>query len=161
MSAYEIASKDDVLRKLLDEAVHQVRAAEGSILLLSDDGKSLRFVVSHSPVADKLLALEQPLGQGITGLSVSLQQPMIVNETERSGAFDPSVDVQTGVSTKSIMVVPLTTPEREFGALTAINSSAGAGFVARDLENYSAFAERIASRLAELGLGIKDAGAVR
>jgi GAF domain-containing protein len=136
-------------------------AAEGSILLLSEDGKSLRFVVSHSPVADKLRALEQPVGKGITGLSVSLQQPMIVNKTERSGAFDPSVDVQTGVKTKSIMVIPLATPDGEFGALTAINSATSDGFVARDLERYSEFAEQIAARLSSLGFGMKDVGPVR
>jgi GAF domain-containing protein len=145
----------------LDEAVQAVSAAEGSILLLSEGGKSLRFVVSHSPVADKLLALEQPLGKGITGLSVSLQQPMIVNETERSSAFDPSVDAETGVQTKSIMVVPLVTPAEEFGALTAINSIARVGFAAQDLERYSEFAEQIASRLSDLGLGMKDVGAIR
>lgn len=161
MSVYEIASKDSVLRKLLDEAVRAVRATEGSILLLSEDGKSLRFVVSHSPVADKLLHLEQPLGKGITGLSVSLQQPMIVNETERSSAFDPSVDVETGVHTKSIMVIPLVTPAQEFGALTAINSSASVGFEAPDLERYSEFAEQIASRLSNLGLKMNDAGTVK
>jgi GAF domain-containing protein len=161
MSAHEIASKDTVLRQLLDEAVDAVRAAEGSILLLSDDGKCLRFAVSHSPVADKLRGLEQPLGKGVTGLSVSLQQPMIVNETQRSTAFDPSVDAKTGVNTKSIMVIPLVTPEREFGALTAINSAANIGFVAHDLERYSDFAEQIASRLSHLGLGIKDVGAVK
>ena len=161
MNADETTSNDAVLRQLLDEAVKAVSAAEGSILLLSDDGKCLRFVISHSPVADKLRGLEQPLGKGITGLSVALQQPMIVNETEQSTAFDPTVDAKTGVKTKSIMVVPLVTPERELGALTAINSAAGTGFVADDLERYSDFAEEIASRLSHLGLGIKDVGAVR
>lgn len=151
MGAHETASGDEPLRQLLLEAVSAVGAAEGSILLFTEDGDRLRFALSRSPVADKLLGLEQPLGKGITGLAVSLQQPMIVNEAHRSATFDPSVDAQTGVSTKSIMVVPLVTPEDEFGALTAINSAAGAGFNAEDLERYSEFAERIAERLSQLG----------
>jgi GAF domain-containing protein len=161
MIAYETVSKDALLRQLLDEAVEAVCAKEGSILLLSEDGKILRFVVLHSPVADKLRGLEQPLGKGITGLSVSLQQPMIVNETEGSTTFDPSADTQTGVKTKSIMVVPLVTPEQEFGALTAINSTASAGFGTQDLERYSEFAEQIAGRLSNLVFETNDVGTVR
>jgi GAF domain-containing protein len=161
MSAYEMASKDAVLRQLLDEAVEAVSAEQGSILLLSEDGKSLRFVVSRSPVADKLRGLEQPIGKGISGLSVSLQQPMIVNETDRSTAFDPSVDTKTGMKTESIMVIPLVTPEQEFGALTAVNSTASGGFAAQDLERFSEFAEQIAGRLSKIGFEQRDVGAVR
>jgi len=156
-----MASQDAVLRRLLDEAVAKVCAAEGSILLLSEDGTSLRFVVSTSRVADKLRGLAQPLNKGITGLSVSLQQPMIVNHTAESSAFDPSVDAETGLKTESIMVVPLVTPEQEFGALTAINSTAISGFGTHDLERYSEFAEQIARRLSNLGFETKDAGSFR
>ncbi len=160
MGAHEIASQDAVLRQLLDEAVAAVGAAEGSILLLTEDGERLRFALSHSPVAEKLFGLEQPLGKGITGLAVSLQQPMIVNETGQSAAFDPSVDSETGVRTKSIMAIPLVTPEEEFGALTAINAARGEGFAVSDLERYSEFAERIAHRLSELGIKMTDVRAV-
>ena len=151
MSAYERTSSDVMLQQLLEEALRAVGAEEGSILLLSDDGQRLRFVVSHSPVADKLLGLEQPLDNGIMGLSVSLQQPMIANEAERNTAWDPSVDAKTGVKTNSMMVVPLGTPTRKIGALTAINSGASAGFSGQDLECYGQFAQQIASRLSSLG----------
>lgn len=160
MNVYEIASKDAALRRLLDEAIEAVCAEQGSILLLSEDGKSLRFVVSRSPVADKLRQIEQPMGKGITGLAVALQQPMIVNETGRSTAFDPSVDAKTGTKTKSIMVIPLVTPQQEFGALTAINSTASAGFVPHDLEQFSEFAEKIAERLSKLPFDTPNVGTV-
>jgi len=161
MNAYQTASEDSALRQLLDEAVETVCAAEGSILLLSEDGKFLRFVVSTSGAADKLRGLKQPLTKGITGLSVSLQQPMIVNETGESPAFDPSVDAETGLKTASIMVIPLVTPEQEFGALTAINSTAISGFGTQDLERFSEFAEQIARRLSNLGFEVNDVGSVR
>ena len=159
MNPYEKASQDRSLRILLEEALHEVHAAEGSVLLLSTGGSALRFVVSISPVADRLLALEQPLGKGVTGLSVSLQQPMVVNELREHASFDPSVDRETGVTTKSLMVVPLSTPEQEFGAITAINSDKPGGFTEDDLENYTARAETIAQRLLELDLGMEDVGA--
>ena len=160
MIAYEKASLDAALRQTLDEAVAAVCAAEGSILLLSDDGGSLRFVLSHSPVADKLIGLQQPLVHGITGLSVSLQQPMIVNETHDNAAFDPSVDAKTGMTTRTIMVVPLVTPREEFGALTAINSTRPEGFGLEDLNRYSMYAEQICRRLTDLELGMEHVGAL-
>jgi sigma-B regulation protein RsbU (phosphoserine phosphatase) len=159
MNPYEKASQDQALRGLLQEALHEVHAAEGSVLLLGMGGSTLRFVVSISPVADRLLSLEQPLEKGVTGLSVCLQQPMVVNELHEHASFDPSVDRETGVTTKSLMVVPLSTPAQEFGALTAINSDKPGGFSADDLENYTAHAETIAQRLMELDLGMDDVGA--
>ncbi|MFZ4766578.1 MAG: hypothetical protein ACOYMN_16625, partial [Roseimicrobium sp.] len=69
------------------------------------------------------------------------------------------VDGATGVTTQSLMVVPLTTPQQEFGALTAINSRNAGGFSTNDLENYTASAESIAQRLTELDLGMDDVGA--
>ena len=161
MIAYETASKDPVLRQLLNEAVEAVCAKEGSILLLSKEGRVLRFVVSTSGSEKKLQGLEQPITKGITALSVSLQQPMIVNQTAKSPAFDPSVDAQTGVKTESIMVIPITTPKEELGALTAVNSTVATGFSGHDLERYSEFAEQIASRLSGLGFGKKDAGTIK
>lgn len=160
MNAYEKAAQDPALRCLLDEAVQSVQAAEGSILLLGADGGSLRFVLSVSPVSDTLLRLDQPLSKGITGLAVSLQQPMVVNETHRNPVFDPTVDGQTGVVTRSLMVVPLATPHQEFGALTAINPRNAAGFSSEDLRRYTLVSEGIAQRLTELDLGMEDVGAL-
>ena len=151
MSAFETAANDPALRQLLADALKAVDGAEGAILLVSDDGERLRFVVAQSAVANALLGLEQPLEKGIVGRSVSLQQPTIVNEAEQEGAFDPSVDAKTGVRTKSIMVVPLIRSARGIGALTAVNSTAPAGFSENDLKSYTHSAEEITRRIAQLG----------
>jgi GAF domain-containing protein len=145
---------------MLDEAVEAVSAAEGSILLLTEDGGHLRFVLSHSAVEEKLKGLQQPLSHGITGLAVSLQQPMIVNHTKQNPMFDPSVDAAVGMKTEAIMIVPLVTPREEFGALTAINSSRAEGFGLDDLQRYSVFAEQICRRLTDLELGMEHVGAI-
>lgn len=158
MSAYSKVSGDSVLRQLLDEVVDSVLAESVAILLLDETGLNLRFVLAHSAASEKLLGLEQPLSKGITGLAVSFQQPMIVNQTEEDPAFDPTVDSKTGMTTESIMVVPLVTPHNEFGALTAVNSRKDMGFSREDLEACSIFAERMCRRLTELDLGMQDAG---
>lgn len=160
MTAYEIVSGDPALRHLLEQALQAVHAPEGSILLLSDDGQGLLFTLCCSPAAQNLSNLQQPLRKGITGLAVSLQQPMIVNDPGKNSAFDPTVDAAAGTVTKSIMVVPLATPEAEFGALAAINSQEPGGFNSENLERFSDFAEQISARLTELDLGMGDGGAL-
>jgi GAF domain-containing protein len=161
MSAYAKVSSDGVLRQLLDEAMESVRAGSGAILLIDEGGRKLRFAVARPEASEKLLGLEQPLDKGITGLAVCFQQPMIVNQTEEDPTFDPTVDSKTGMSTESIMVVPLVTPYNEFGALTAVNSRKETGFSSYDLEAYSVYAERMCRRLTELDLGMQDAGSFK
>lgn len=141
---------DAALNAMLADAVEAVKAGEGSLLMLEENAEKLRFVVCHSPVADKLVGTEQALDKGITGLSVSLQQPMIVNDTQADPSFSADVDKLTNVNTRSIMVVPLVGPDHELGALTAINSNAPTGFSTCDLEAYAEAADRITDRILEV-----------
>ena len=153
MNAYQTAGDDPVLQKLLHSAITQVQAAEGSILLLADQGQSLEFALSESPVAEKLIGLHQPLDKGITGLAFTLQQPMIVNDVGCDASFDPTVQNHSGVETRSIMVVPLVSPEAEYGAVTAINSKSGC-FTESDLTAFGESSRLIVERLDELDLSL-------
>ena len=148
---YDKVSDDVRLQQLLAAAVESVGGGEGSLLLVNPDGDKLRFVISHSPVADKLVGTEQDLTEGITGLAVALQQPMIVNDVASDPRHNSAVDDMTTVQTKSIMVVPLVSPEAEFGALTAINSKAATGFSSADLQSFCEASEGVLARLVELG----------
>ena len=141
------ASRDRELRDLLADALREVNATEGSILLANADGSRLRFIVAHSPMAESLIGLEQQTGKGIVGRCVTSQQPVIVNDTEDEADFDPSVDQKTHVRTKSIMVVPLLDAGRLLGAVTAINSTAPGEFTPQDLQRYSEFAAQVTARL--------------
>jgi adenylate cyclase len=153
-------STDKALHHLLSELLHSLDAEEGSVLLINDASDALDFIVCESPVAPKLLYTSQPVGKGITGLAFTLQQPMVVNDVTRDQSFDPTVQQRTGVTTHSIMVVPLSTPESEFGALTAINSRREGGFSAEDLAQGGETARRITERLVELNVQVptEDAG---
>ncbi len=153
MNPYQIAASDSVLRRILHAAIQNVSAGEGSILLLAGDGNALEFAVSESPVADKLVGLRQPLGKGITGLAFTLQQPMVVNDPGSDASFDPTVQNHSGVVTRSIMVVPLVSPDAEYGAVTAINSTSGA-FSDIDLDVFAEAARLIVGRLGELHLSL-------
>ena len=152
MSDLEAISGDAELRDLLAAAVGEVNATEGSILLVTADRQQLRFIVCHSPVADQLVGTTQHVDQGITGLSLSMQQPMIVNDVKSDPSHYSGVDELTQTTTKSEMVMPLASPEDEFGVMTAINSNSPGGFSTADLEIYGAAAEKITARLEELSV---------
>lgn len=156
MDAYDTVKSDAALRGMLSRAVASIEASEGSLLLVTPDGQGLCFVIAHSPVEDKLVGNVETLNKGISGLAFSLQQPMVVNDTASDPSFDPSVDRRTGVKTKSILVVPLVSPNDEFGVLTAINSRREGGFSHQDLETYGEAARDITERLAVLNLALSS-----
>ncbi|XAL98936.1 hypothetical protein OT109_15280 [Phycisphaeraceae bacterium D3-23] len=61
---HNAAHDDPTLTRALGEAVRGVGAAEGSVLLLDQAGKTLRFALCASPAAAKLVGTEQPVTRG-------------------------------------------------------------------------------------------------
>lgn len=148
------------LESLVADAVAAVAAEEGSLLLLDDDAAHLVFIVSCSPAKEKLLGLRLPLRAGISSLAYQLQQPMIVNDAQADPRHWKEADKRAAKQTKSLLVVPISTPEHEFGVLTAINKrddggeagTTGGGFTRftqADMETYLDASEKLAHRLEE------------
>ncbi len=154
---YTLAKQDPQLAAELAEAVRAVGAEEGSILLLTPSGQSLRFAVCSSPAAMKLIDTQQPVTRGVVGLVASFQQPTVANRLAGDPQHDPSVDVKVGSTTRSQMAVPLSDAEHEFGVVTAINSGKAEGFTNSDLQHYLTVARSITHRLAELAGGLARA----
>ncbi|MEM1354778.1 MAG: GAF domain-containing protein [Planctomycetota bacterium] len=154
---FDRVKHDPQLMAELDQAVRAVDAEEGSILLLTGGGQALRFVLSVSPMAEKLIGTQQPVTRGVVGLVASFQQPTINNHTVDDPQHDPSIDKRVGSQTQSQMAVPLSDAQHEFGVVTAINSRRDGGFADADLRQYLKAARAITSRLAELSGGMAHA----
>jgi len=154
---YDLAKTDGQLANALADAVRAVGAEEGSILLLTPSGQSLRFAVCSSSAAVKLIDTQQPVTRGVVGLVASFQQPTVANKLAGDPQHDPSVDEKVGTTTRSQMAVPLSDAEHEFGVVTAINANNADGFSNDDLQRYLAAAKTITARLAELSGGLARA----
>jgi len=154
---FESVKNDPQLLAELAEAVRAVDAEEGSILLMVGGGQSLRFALSVSPMAQKLIGTQQPVTRGVVGLVASFQQPTITNHVANDPQHDPSIDKRVGSRTRSQMAVPLSDSEHEFGVVTAINAKCEAGFSDADLRRYLQAAKAITTRLAELAGGLAHA----
>lgn len=156
MDSYQLVEQDQPLRQALTRAVGEVQAEEGSILLLAENGHGLRFVVCHSPVAEKLRGVVTPLAEGVSGLAFSLQQPMVVNNAQQDPSFSRKIDQATGSDTRSILAVPLVTSGAEFGVVTAINSKRAGGFSAEDLTAFVELARLLTQRLTALNIRLES-----
>lgn len=159
---HEQASRDPDLQALLAGAVAEAGAAEGSILLVETDaaGRSagLRFAVSVSPHAEALRGRLVPPGKGLVGLCLAFQQPMAIFDVKSDPAHHSGVDEAVGSRTRSEAIVPISTPEREFGCLTAINTDHPEGFRRPELTGLEDAAARIADRLAWLSARLPAGG---
>jgi putative methionine-R-sulfoxide reductase with GAF domain len=91
------------------------------------------------------------VGRSITGLAVAFGQPMIVNNVQQDQRHYAEIDRITGMVTRSMMAVPLSSPAGDFGALTAVNARVEEGFTRADLERFEQAARRIVERLEEMG----------
>ena len=146
----ENLKQNSKLLELLTEAVTSVDASEGSILLAS--GKQLVFHITTSSASDVLLGTALPASSGLVGLCFQFQQPTLTNGVKDDPAHDSSVDTRTGHTTEQQIAVPLSTPLREWGCMTAINSKHG-NFSVADLETYIDKAEAIAACLDQIDAG--------
>ena len=157
MTHFEKAANDSELKRLVREAVESVRAEQGSLLLLDMDGANLQFVVSHSPDAAKLVGTWFPVNKSITGYAVLMQQPQNVGKV-KADPLRMQTDNPILLQAEVMMVVPLSTPEATFGALTAINPQSGGSFTREEFRRYQELAADICRRLTELDLGMEDVG---
>lgn len=136
---------------LLGTTLARIGAEEGSVLLAEPAG--LRFALCVAPAApnreSKLVGHLVPRGKGIVGLAFAFQQPMAVADVKSDPTHDHSVDATVGSHTQSEMVVPLSTPEKEYGVLTAINAANPSGFSMRDLDALTTAAATITAQLAQ------------
>jgi adenylate cyclase len=142
---------DPTIRQIVKEAVAQVGAQDGSLLLLDDAGERLRFAMAGDDVERVLAGKSVPVGGSITGLAVAFGQPMIVNNVQQDQRHYAEIDRITGMVTRSMMAVPLSSPAGDFGALTAVNARVEEGFTRADLERFEQAARRIVERLEEMG----------
>ncbi len=111
-----------IIQTILQEAVEAVGAEGGSILLLDENG-DLVFDASVGPAAT--VGLRVPRGSGIAGWVVEHGWPALVGAVGQDRRFYAGIDAQTGLSTRSILAVPLIVKGQVFGVVELINKING------------------------------------
>jgi signal transduction histidine kinase len=138
----EISSSLDVetvLERILDSACDLLGAVAGTLFLVEGTERELVFrVVKGSN--ETLLGRRLPAGTGIVGEVASTRLAQIVNRVELYENWFQGIDATTGLTTRSILAVPLVKEGLSIGVLELINKRDESNFHDRDVAMLEAFA---------------------
>lgn len=115
-----------VLEQMLAE-VKSLLEAEGASALLLDTPTSeeLVFAAAASPGAEIMIGLRVPLTTSIAGWVARNGQPVLIDDTQHDRRFYAQVDAVTGMTTRSLLAVPLIRKETVIGVVEVINKAKG------------------------------------
>ena len=134
---------DTVLQIVLTEAGTAVQAEATSVLLYDDQADRLWFAASVGQGAERVRTLDMPADKGVAGWAVREQRPALVHNAQEDARFYSRIDDITGLSTKSLIAVPMVHRDKVIGVIEAVNKTDG-DFNARDLRLLTMLADSAA-----------------
>jgi signal transduction histidine kinase/putative methionine-R-sulfoxide reductase with GAF domain len=111
---------DDLLSRILAQAITVLGGGAGSIALVEPDG-ALRFRTVQGPAAPRLIERTLPHGTGLLGWSIAHKTPVIVDEPDKDPRHAHAVAKEAGVRPQHIMVAPLVDGEDVMGGIEIID----------------------------------------
>lgn len=163
----------EVIHEILTAAMAVANAEGASVLLRSDDNPAeLVFMAAVGPEAERLHGMRVPINEGIAGWVVREATGQLVVDTAQDDRFYRGVDAHSGLTTRSLIAVPLIVADQVIGVLEVVNKRAGtfdradmdllesiAGTAAVAIENSRLF-EQTRRRLNDLGTLLDASAAV-
>ncbi|HMQ51891.1 MAG TPA: GAF domain-containing sensor histidine kinase [Anaerolineae bacterium] len=135
-----------VLEQIMAE-INTIVAAEGSAVLFYDpDRDDLVFAAAASPAAEVMTGRRVPVASSIAGWCAREKRPAIVENAQRDPRFFDRIDLLTGLTTHSILCVPLVIRDDVIGVIETTNKINGA-FNQHDLELLKTLASSAASAI--------------
>ncbi|MBD3166801.1 GAF domain-containing protein [bacterium] len=123
---------DRLLLTILREATRNIGADTGTIYLLDEVHNEL---VSRVLRGKRVKEIRLPLGKGLAGYVAATGITLNIPDAYADDRFNPSVDMETGYHTKSILTMPMLDSEKNIvGAIQLINKEGGAPFNRDDEE---------------------------
>ena len=119
--------KQAVLEQLLQVATELIQVKGSSIWLWDNDSHEQMTCQAVYHLEEKPALLNQHLkaGQGIGGTAVQTGQIIVVQDTSEDNRFYADIDKRTGVTTHSLMAVPLQFHDISLGVLELVNKAEG------------------------------------
>ncbi len=111
--------------------------AEGvSVMLLDPERNQLYFPYvsgGDARVRDRLSHVRIPADSGIAGAALKSGRAILVKDAQNDPRFYPGVDRETGITTHSMIAVPLASGRGTVGVVEVVNRRGGAVFSDQDL----------------------------
>ncbi len=111
---------DDLLSRILAQAINVLGGGAGSIALTEADG-ALRFRTVQGPAAPKLIARTLPHGTGLLGWAIAHRTPIIVDDPGNDPRHAAQVAKEAGVRPEHIMIAPLVEGDDVIGGIEIID----------------------------------------
>ena len=135
------------LESLVSQARDVVGSSEAGLLVPTEDGNALRFLVSvnsSEEINRIVIEMTVPCDRSIAGFVFSSGQPIaITNPAQQSDLFNPEIDKKAGLTTQVYLALPVFHEDVPLGVLTFVNRPAGGGdepFSALEIEWAQRFA---------------------
>jgi signal transduction histidine kinase/putative methionine-R-sulfoxide reductase with GAF domain len=111
---------DDLLSRILAQAITVLGGGAGSIALVEPDG-ALRFRTVQGPAAPRLIERTLPHGTGLLGWSIAHRTPLVVDDPSRDPRHALDVAKEAGVAPQHLMVAPLIEGDDVIGGIEIID----------------------------------------
>jgi signal transduction histidine kinase/putative methionine-R-sulfoxide reductase with GAF domain len=111
---------DDLLSRILAQAITVLGGGAGSIALVEPDG-SLRFRTVQGPAAPRLIERTLPHGTGLLGWSIKHRTPLVVDDPSKDPRHASAVAAELGVAPEHLLVAPLIEGEDVIGGIEIID----------------------------------------
>jgi serine phosphatase RsbU (regulator of sigma subunit) len=148
-SLAEIESLNELLLRLMDLA-KEVTVAEASLLFLYNSATNLLEVVSISDDrfgdrASELYkgrdSIKLKIGEGVAGWVAQHRKAVIIENAQKDSRLSKRADIQRGLSTRTLISVPLVYRDELLGVLSVVNSRGKPFFDSEDLTILESFAD--------------------
>jgi signal transduction histidine kinase len=117
---------ESVLKLVIGE-VRSLLDTEGASVLLRDPASDdLVFAAVAGTGSEELVGTRMPVTRGIAGWVMQNRQPVLVEDAQSDSRLYPDVGQKIGVSTRSVIAVPLRFRGAVWGVVEAINKVGGA-----------------------------------
>lgn len=122
-----------VLDKTMVETNTLLGSERASVLLHDANTQELYFAAVASRDQDTLLGVTLPSNAGIAGWTLQKMQPVLANNVQNDPRFYDGIDATAGMTTRSILAVPMVYQDQVIGVVEVINKTNG-DFDQHDLE---------------------------
>ncbi|MCB0163197.1 MAG: GAF domain-containing protein [Anaerolineae bacterium] len=122
-----------VLNQIIIEVTNLFEAKMACLLLLDSLGNDLIFAAVAPTPADTLVGSRIPMADGIANWVIKEKEPIVVDDVKNDPRFDGYLDSITGLTTHSLLAIPLTVEDSPIGLIQVIDKAGGA-FNQQDLE---------------------------
>jgi len=125
--------RQTVLERVMVEVKTILEVEGASVLLYNEHNDSLVFAAVASLGAERIRGMQVPIKDSVAGWVICKGQSTLVQDVQQDPRFYDQVDKATGLTTQSLLAVPLIMKEKVIGVIEVINK-VDAVFEQSDLE---------------------------